>query len=60
MESCRQEYWSGFPFPSPGDLPNSGIKTVSPAWWVDILPVSHQGHSDHALGVSQTCQGYQK
>ena len=27
----RQEYWSGFPFPSPGDLPNPGIKSVSPA-----------------------------
>ena len=27
----RQEYWSGLPFPSPGDLPNPGIKPVSPA-----------------------------
>ena len=27
----RQEYWSGLPFPSPGDLPNPGIKLVSPA-----------------------------
>ena len=25
----RQEYWSGLPFPSPGDLPNPGIKPVS-------------------------------
>ena len=25
----RQEYWSGFPFPSPGDLPNPGIKPNS-------------------------------
>ena len=25
----RQEYWSGFPFPSPGDLPNPGIKPES-------------------------------
>ena len=31
MEFFRQEYWSGLPFPSPGDLPNPGIKTVSPA-----------------------------
>ena len=31
MEFSRQEYWSGFPFPSPGDLPNPGIKPVSPA-----------------------------
>ena len=28
---CRQEYWSGLTFPSPGDLPNPGIKPVSPA-----------------------------
>ena len=27
----RQEYWSGLPFPSPGDLPNPGIKPTSPA-----------------------------
>ena len=27
----RQEYWSGLPFPSPGDLPNPGIEAVSPA-----------------------------
>jgi len=27
----RQEYWSGLPFPSPGDLPDLGIKPVSPA-----------------------------
>ena len=26
----RQEYWSGLPFPSPGDLPNPGIKPISP------------------------------
>ena len=28
----RQEYWSRLPSPSPGDLPNPGIETVSPAW----------------------------
>ena len=27
----RQEYWSGLPFPSPGDLPNPGIEPMSPA-----------------------------
>ena len=30
MGSYRQEYWSGLPFPSPGNLPNPGIKPVSP------------------------------
>ena len=31
MEFSRQEYWSGFPFPPPEDLPDPGIKPVSPA-----------------------------
>ena len=31
MGFSRQEYWSGLPFPSPGDLPKPGIKSVSPA-----------------------------
>ena len=30
-EFPRQEYWSGLPFPSPGDLPNPGIRPTSPA-----------------------------
>ena len=29
MEFSRQEYWSGLPFPSPGDLPNPGLKLES-------------------------------
>ena len=29
LESPRQEYWGGLPFPSPGDLPNLGIEPVS-------------------------------
>ena len=33
----RQEYWSGLPFPSPGDLPDPGIKTGSPALQADSL-----------------------
>ena len=31
MGFSRQEYWSGLPFPSPGELPNPGIKPGSPA-----------------------------
>jgi len=34
----RQKYWSGLPFPSPGDLPNQGIKTRSLALQDDSLP----------------------
>ena len=37
MGFSRQEYWSGLPFPSPGDLPNPGIKPRSPALQVDAL-----------------------
>ena len=38
MGFSRQEYWSGLPFPSPGDLPNPGIKPGSPALQTDALP----------------------
>ena len=37
MEFFRQEYWSGLPFPSPGDLPNPGIEPRSPALQADSL-----------------------
>ena len=34
----REEYWSGLPFPSPGDLPDPGIEPESPALQADSLP----------------------
>ena len=34
----RQEYWSELPLPSPGDLPNPEIKSMSPAFQADSLP----------------------
>ena len=37
MEFSMQEYWSGLPFPSPGDLPNTGIEPGSPALQADAL-----------------------
>ena len=37
MGFSRQEYWSGVPFPSPGDLPNSGIQPWSPTLQADAL-----------------------
>ena len=43
MEIPRQEYWSGLPFPSPGDLPNPGIEPGSPALQADSLALSHWG-----------------
>ena len=42
MEFSRQEYWSGLPFPSPGDLPNPWIEHQSPALQADSLPLRHQ------------------
>ena len=38
MGFSRQDYWSGLPFPSPGDLPDPGIKRRSPALQADSLP----------------------
>jgi len=37
MGFSRQEYWSGLPFPSLGDLPDPGIETGSPAFQADSL-----------------------
>ena len=37
MGFSRQEYWSGLPFPSPGDLPNQGIEPGSPTLEADAL-----------------------
>ena len=38
MEFSRQEHWSGLAFPSPGDLPDPGVRPESPALWADSLP----------------------
>ena len=38
MAFSKQEYWSGLPFSSPGDLPDPGIKPGSPELQVDSLP----------------------
>ena len=55
----QQEYWSGLPFPPPGDLPDPGIKTTlpaPPAVQMDFLPPSHQGSSFPSL--SEVAQSY--
>ena len=39
----RQEYWSGLPFPSPGDLPDPGLEPGSPALQADSLPSEPPG-----------------
>ena len=43
MGFSRQEYWSGLPFPSPGDLPNPGIEPGSPALQADALTAELPG-----------------
>ena len=43
MGFFRQEYWSGLPLPSPGNLPNPGINPGSPTLKVDSLPTQLQG-----------------
>ena len=43
IEFPRQEYWSGLPFPSPGDLLNPGIKPRSPALQADSFPFELPG-----------------
>ena len=43
VEFSRQEYWSGLPFPSPGDLPNPEIEPGSPTLQADALPSEPPG-----------------
>ena len=43
MVFSRPEYWSGYPFPSPSDLPNPGIEPRSPTLQADSLPAESQG-----------------
>ena len=43
VEISRQEYWSGLPFPSPGDLPDPVIEPGSPTLQADALPSEPPG-----------------
>ena len=43
MVFSRQEYWSGLPFPSPGDLPDPGIEPRSPTLQADALTSAPPG-----------------
>ena len=46
MKFSMQEYWSGLPFPSPGDLPDPGIELGSPTFQADALPSEPPGKSE--------------
>ena len=59
MGFSRQEYWSGLPFPPPGDLPDPGIKLVcpvSPALQADSLMLSHWGRLHPKAGILKVSQ----
>ena len=58
MGFSRQEYWSGLPFPSPGDLPDPGIKPRSHALQADALPSEPPGkpHFIHSSVYICQCQ----
>ena len=47
MGFSRQEYWSGLPFPSPGDLPSPGIKPGLPHCRQMLYHLSHQGRTQN-------------
>ena len=53
MGFSRQEYRSGLPFPSPGDLSDPGIEPRSPTLQADSLPLSHQFSSVQLLSRVQ-------
>ena len=52
MEFSRQEYWSGLPFPSPGDLPDPGVEPRSPALQAGSLMSKSPGKPS---SVTQSC-----
>ena len=53
MGFSRQEYWCGLPFPSPGDLPNPGIKPRSPTLQADTLTSAPPGKPKDTLKYLQ-------
>ena len=58
MELSRQQYWSGFPYSSPGDLPGSGIKLMSPALasgFFSTEPPGETSWGNQFSSVAQLC-----
>ena len=63
MEFSRKEYWSGLPFPSPGDLPQSGIKStslVSPALAGGLLIIVPLGLRQRSKCITFSTDGFSK
>ena len=55
MIFSRQEYWSGLPFPSPGDLPNPGIEPVYPALAGGFFTIESPGKPKQYFNKTQIC-----
>ena len=53
MEFFRHEYWSGLPFPSPGDLPDPGIEPGSPALQAEALLSEPPGMDQNIIAEKQ-------
>ena len=51
MEFSRQEYWSGLPFPSPGNFPDPGIKSGSPVLQADSLSSESPGDINNIITI---------
>ena len=58
MDFSRQEYWSGLPYPPPGDLPNPGIEPGSPALQADSLPSEAPGTPRVRRGLTKLQRCY--
>ena len=52
MEFSRQEYWSGLPCPSPGDVPDPGIESGSSTLQADSLPFEPPGQNVGSIQIS--------
>ena len=60
MVFSRKEYWSGLPFPSPGDLPDPGIELRPPALQADALPSEPPGKLKFMLKLKLQYFGHLK
>ena len=60
VEFSRPAYWSGEPFPSPGDLPNPGIEPRSPALQVDSLPAEPNGKPSCVISRLKSQKSFSK
>ena len=56
MGFSRQDYWSGLPFPPPGDLPDPGIRLGSPTLEADSLPSEPPGNPVNQLYVNKSLE----